>query len=79
MIMSRIQLGPYVNFQGRAREAMEFRHKVLGSNLDLQTLNGKGSADWSGCGQLLIDQSVKALAEASRLSNGNSKPISVSA
>jgi stage V sporulation protein SpoVS len=52
---------------------------VLGGNLDLQTLNGKGSADWSGCGQLLIDQAVKALAVASRLSNGNSKPISVSA
>lgn len=40
--MSRIQLGPYVNFQGRAREAMEFYHKVLGGNLDLQTLNEQG-------------------------------------
>ena len=32
--MSKIQLGPYVNFQGRAREAMEFYHKVLGGKLD---------------------------------------------
>jgi PhnB protein len=37
--MSKIQLGPYVNFQGRAREAMEFYHQVLGGNLDLQTVN----------------------------------------
>jgi PhnB protein len=37
MIMSRIHLSPYVNFQGRAREAMEFYHQVLGGSLDLQT------------------------------------------
>jgi len=36
--MSKIQLSPYVNFQGRAREAMEFYHKVLGGKLDLQAL-----------------------------------------
>jgi len=33
--MSKIQIGPYINFQGRAREAMAFYHKVLGGNLDL--------------------------------------------
>jgi uncharacterized glyoxalase superfamily protein PhnB len=44
MIMSKIQLIPYVNFQGRAREAMEFYHNVLGGNLDLQTLNQQGAA-----------------------------------
>lgn len=32
--MSKIQLSPYVNFQGRAREAMAFYHKVLGGKLD---------------------------------------------
>jgi len=35
--MSRQYLGPYINFQGRAREAMELYHTVLGGNLDLQT------------------------------------------
>jgi PhnB protein len=40
--MSQQFLGPYINFQGRAREAMEFYHKVLGGNLDLQTLNAQG-------------------------------------
>jgi PhnB protein len=36
--MSNIRLSPYVNFQGRAREAMEFYHKVLGGTVDLQAL-----------------------------------------
>ena len=35
--MSQQYLCPYINFQGRAREAMEFYQKVLGGNLDLQT------------------------------------------
>ena len=35
--MSKIQLSPYVNFQGRAREAMEFYEKALGGKADLQT------------------------------------------
>ena len=34
--MSKQYLSPYINFQGRAREAMEFYHKVLGGKLDLQ-------------------------------------------
>lgn len=33
--MSRQYLGTYINFQGRAREALEFYHKVLGGKLDL--------------------------------------------
>jgi PhnB protein len=41
MLMSKIQVCPYVNFQGRAREAMEFYHKVLGGDLDLQTGPGE--------------------------------------
>src|SRR5438552_7000920 len=41
--MSKIQLSPYINFQGRAREAMEFYQKVLGGNLDLQTLDEHGA------------------------------------
>ncbi len=36
--MSKVQLSPYVNFQGRAREALECYHKVLGGKLDLQAL-----------------------------------------
>ncbi len=36
--MSRQFLGPYINFGGRAREAMEFYHKVLGGSLDVKAL-----------------------------------------
>jgi len=32
--MSRQYIGPYINFQGRAREAMEFYHVILGGKLD---------------------------------------------
>jgi PhnB protein len=46
--MSKIELSPYVNFQGRAREAMEFYHRVLGGKLDLQTLTEQGTAQPAG-------------------------------
>jgi PhnB protein len=36
--MSRIQSSPYVNFQGKAREAMGFYHEVLGGTLDLRAM-----------------------------------------
>jgi PhnB protein len=36
--MSRIQLSPYINFQGRAREALQFYHQALGGRLDLEAL-----------------------------------------
>jgi uncharacterized glyoxalase superfamily protein PhnB len=31
--MSKQYLSPYINFQGRAREAMEFYQKALGGKL----------------------------------------------
>ena len=46
--MSRQYLGPYINFQGRAREAMEFYHGVLGGKLDLQTSNEQGALKPAG-------------------------------
>lgn len=36
--MTKITVSPYINFQGRAREALEFYHKVLGGSVDLQAL-----------------------------------------
>lgn len=48
--MSKQYVGPYVNFQGRAREAMEFYQKVLGGKLDLQTMNEKGAPKPAGAG-----------------------------
>jgi len=48
--MSKIQLSPYVNFQGRAREAMGFYHTVLGGKLDLLTVNEQGVSKPAGPG-----------------------------
>jgi len=44
----QIQLSPYVNFQGRAREAMEFYRAALCGNLDLQTMNEQGQIKPAG-------------------------------
>jgi len=48
--MSKVQSSPYVNFQGRASEAMQFYHKVLGGHLDLQTLNEQAVSKPAGPG-----------------------------
>ncbi len=46
--MSTIQLSTYINFQGRAREAMGLYHKLLGGTLDLHTVNGQGASGPAG-------------------------------
>lgn len=46
--MSKVYTGNYVNFQDRAREAMEYYHAALGGNLDLQTVNEQGVAGPAG-------------------------------
>jgi uncharacterized glyoxalase superfamily protein PhnB len=33
--MSQIAANPYINFQGRSREALEFYHQALGGELSL--------------------------------------------
>jgi PhnB protein len=37
------QVGPYINFQGRAREAMELYHSVLGGKLELYAAGEQGA------------------------------------
>jgi PhnB protein len=58
--MSQQYLGPYINFQGRAREAMEFYHKVLGGKLDLQTMNEQGVAKPAGPGDRITHARLEA-------------------
>lgn len=50
--MNHRYLSPCINFQGKAREAMEFYHKVFGGKLDLQTVSRQGvpKAAASRCG-----------------------------
>ena len=40
--MSTFHVGPYINFQGKTREAMEFYQSVLGGDLVLHTVNEQG-------------------------------------
>ncbi len=58
--MSQQYLGPYINFQGRAREAMEFYRKVLGGNLDLQTSNEQGVPKPAGPGDRIMHARLEA-------------------
>jgi PhnB protein len=58
--MSKIQLSPYVNFQGRAREAMQFYHKVLGGKLELQTSDEGGAPKPAGPGDSIRQSRLEA-------------------
>ena len=42
--MSTMQAGAYINFQGKAREALEYYQSVLGGTLELHTVNEQGVA-----------------------------------
>ena len=58
--MSKIHLSPFVNFQGRAREAMEFYHKVLGGKLEMYTLNEQGVSKPAGPGDSIRHSRLEA-------------------
>ena len=58
--MSQQYLGPYINFQGRAREAMEFYQRVLGGRLDLQTMNEQGVSRPAGPGDRIMHARLEA-------------------
>lgn len=40
--MGQLFINPYINFRGRAREAMEFYQKALGGKLDLLAFSADG-------------------------------------
>lgn len=58
--MSTIHLSPYVNFQGRTREALEFYQQALGGVLDLQTVDGQGAARPAGPGDRITHARLDA-------------------
>jgi PhnB protein len=41
--LSKQSVAPYINFQGRAREAMEFYHAVFGGKLELYARDANGA------------------------------------
>lgn len=58
--MSKQYLSPYINFAGRAREAMGFYQKVLGGNLDLQTSDEQGLPKPAGPGDSIMHSRLEA-------------------
>ena len=58
--MSQQYLSPYINFQGRAREGMEFYHNVFGGKLDLQTVDERGAPRPAGPGDRIMHASLEA-------------------
>jgi PhnB protein len=58
--MSKQYLSPYVNFGGRAREAMEFYHRVLGGKLDMHTMDEKGATRAAGRGDRIAYARLEA-------------------
>jgi len=52
--MSKIHISPYVNFAGRAREAMEFYQQVLGGKVELQTMDEQGASKSAGPGDSVM-------------------------
>lgn len=46
--MSQIAANPYINFQGHAREALEFYHNAFGGELQLLTANPQGPPKEAG-------------------------------
>lgn len=59
-LLSIKYLSPYINFQGNAREAMEFYHKVLGGQLVLRTTDEKGVPKNAGPGDRISHAQLKA-------------------
>ncbi|HUD11532.1 MAG TPA: VOC family protein [Candidatus Saccharimonadia bacterium] len=58
--MSQLYANPYINFNGRAREAMEFYHKALGGKLDMTTFNPSGAPKAAAPGDSIMHASLES-------------------
>lgn len=58
--MAGIQLSPYINFQGRAREAMELYQVALSGAHDLQTVDERGVSRPAGPGERIAHARLDA-------------------
>ena len=58
--MAAFTIIPYINFQGRAREAMEFYHKALGGKLTFLTFNPDGPPKEAGPGDSIMHSMLEA-------------------
>ena len=71
--MSRQYLSPYINFQGRAREALEFYQRLLGGSLDLQTSDERGTPKPAGPGDRITHARLEADGMRSIATDGHPK------
>ena len=58
--MSTIHVSPYINFQGKAREAMERYHQLLGGTLDLRASNEQGDSTPANPGERITHARLEA-------------------
>ncbi len=58
--MNQISTSPYVNFAGRAREAMEFYQKALGGKLNLVAFNLDGAPKPAGPSDRIMHAQLEA-------------------
>ena len=52
--MTKTHVAPYINFQGKARDAMEHYHKVLGGTLELFSSDEQGRPKAAGAGETIM-------------------------
>jgi PhnB protein len=58
--MSKLSVDPYINFGGRAREAMEFYQSILGGDLDLLAFNEHGAPKPAGPGDGIMHAKLES-------------------
>ena len=52
-------INPYINFNGKCREAMKFYHKCLGGDIELQEVKGSPmEKNWSGANDEILHSSI---------------------
>jgi PhnB protein len=70
--MSDRYTAPYINFQGRAREAMEFYHAILGGKLTLFAFDATGALKAAGADDTIGYARLEA--ESVRISGSDGNP-----
>lgn len=58
--MSQLHTDPYINFQGKAREAMQFYQKAIGGELELIAFGEKGAPHPAEEGEAIMHAVLKA-------------------
>ena len=71
--MSAIHLSPYINFQGKAREALAFYQQALGGELTLHSMDEQGAVKPAGANDRIAMGWLKAGGATIIASDGHPK------